>query len=215
MRKGDLYIWYHAKMRSENSEIHCPDEDEVRKYLKIWDDDENYRKPAEALQKLFAEYLPANKHISDILIKTYALNDAYRTNLRGRQIVTVAKHIKTRNIDVDLLAGKSAVVDEIRTGHGVTTKKDTEINFYVFATKYCSFHNSDKYPIFDSNVETALIHFKRHCGFEFNGDLRKYEDFVCVIENFKKNFGLDFTFRDIDKYLYLVGRKLNPPKKKA
>ena len=43
-----------------------------------------------------------------------------------------------------------------------------------------------------------------------NADLRVYEKFVGIIQKFQETFDLqDFPFRDIDKYLYLVGRELN------
>lgn len=207
-------------MHSENLRIPCPTESEVRKYIKIWDNDENYRKPAEALQKLFTEYLPTNKHIEDILIKTHALNDAYGTNVFWP--VAVAENILAMKIDDDLSEGEISVIEKIAKKNGKEkfefqgkNGKKIKREFYSFATKYASFHQPEIYPLFDSNVKTALIYFKKHCGFEFNGDLRKYENFVCIIENFKKNFSLNFSFRDIDKYLYRVGRELNPPKKKS
>ena len=195
---------------SKNLKIPCPQKSEVNKYLAIWNGVENLHKPEEALRKLFEGCHANNKDKKDVLIKVYALNNAYGVYMLSQ--VRMAKHIANQNIDENLRVGDLAIVDKIRTGHGVLTKKGTEINFYSFATKYCSFHNSDKYPLFDSNVERALRYFKRHCPeFTFNNtELRIYEAFIGIIRKLQETFDLQgFSLRDIDKYLYLVGRELN------
>lgn len=207
---------------SESLEIPCPTKSEVKKYLKIWDGDKSYHKPAEALQKLFTECLATNKHIEDILIKTHALNDAYRAGIFWP--VDVAENILDMNIDSGLCKGDKSVVEKIAKKNGKEKFKFKSKNgkiikreFYSFATKYAGFHQPNKYPIFDSNVERALTYFKNSCQAKFtfdNEDLTKYNKFVDIVENFKEVFGLNSSFRDIDKYLYLVGRELNPPKKK-
>ena len=193
----------------ESVKIPCPTKSEVSKYLNIWNNTENLYKPERALEKLFKDYRTNNEN--NILIKIYALNDAYSVNIRWQ--VTIAKYIANQKIDADLHTGDLRVVDKIRTGHGVRRKgTDTEINFYSFATKYCGFHNPDKYPLFDSNVKRALRYFKKHNPeFTFNNtDLRVYKAFVDIIQRFQKVFAIQvFSFRDIDKYLYLVGRELN------
>jgi len=188
----------------------------IKIYLKIWDSNENYRKPAEALQKLFTECLPMNKDIEDILIKIHALNDAYGAGIFWP--VDVAKNILDMGIDSDLSKGDIGVIEKIakKDGKGKfefqgKNGKIIKRKFYSFATKYASFHQPDKYPIFDSNVKTALIYFKKNCEkFAFDDeDLTKYNKFVGIIKNFKEVFCSISSFRDIDKYLYLVGRELN------
>jgi len=200
--------------------IPCPTNSEIDKYLDIWNGDEKFYKPEKALIKLFNGCHANNKDKDDVLIKVYALNDSYDTFVLNQ--VRMAQHIANQNIDENLRADNLglAIVDKIRKGHSIRNRYGTEINFYSFATKYCSFHKPDKYPLFDSNVERALKYFKkRHCSklFTFNNtDLRVYEAFVGIIRKFQEIFGLQrFSLRDIDKYLYLVGRELNPPKKKS
>jgi|SRR3989344_2043989 len=188
----------------------CPTKSEVEKYLDIWNDVENLHKTEEALRNLFKGCHANNKDGSDVLVKVYALNNAFNVFMLSQ--VRMAKHITNENIDDGLRLGDLAIIDKIRSGHGIRNRHGTEINFYSFATKYCSFHKPDKYPLFDSNVRRALIYFKQNCeNFTFNNaDLRVYEKFVGIIQKFQETFDLqDFPFRDIDKYLYLVGRELN------
>jgi hypothetical protein len=40
-----------------------------------------------------------------------------------------------------------------------------EINFYSFATKYCSHHKPEMYPIYDSYVDKMLGYFKKRTIF--------------------------------------------------
>jgi hypothetical protein len=194
----------------KNLKIPCPTKSEMKKYLAVWDKVENFYKPKKAMTKLFNHYR-TNMDIDDILIKIYTLNAAYSASIFWP--IDVAKNILDMKIDNDLRAGDLAVVDKIRTGHGVRNRQGAEINFYSFATKYCSFHNPDKYPLFDSNVKRALIYFKEHCTEQFtfnNTDLGVYKAFVDIIRKFQETFYLqDSALRDIDKYLYLIGRELN------
>ena len=201
---------------SKNLKIPCPTKLEVNKYLAIWNGAENLHKTEEALKKLFDGCNTNNKDTDDVLIKVYALNNAFGVFMLSQ--VRMAKHITNQNIDENLRAGDLAVVDKIRKGHSIRNRYGTEINFYSFATKYCSFHQPKKYPLFDSNVKTALIYFKKNCEkFAFGDeDLTKYNKFVGIIREFQKVFDIqDYSFRDIDKYLYLVGKKIKEKRDEA
>lgn len=74
--------------------------EEVNKYLRLWDTLENYVLQEEALDKLFFQTYPFNEEISEILIKSAALNDFYSTNIFS--IFPVAKHIHNLKIDTRL-----------------------------------------------------------------------------------------------------------------
>lgn len=67
----------------------------------------------------------------------------------------VAKVIKDAAIDPLLESGDPKVVGKITK---VTYTGKTRWN-YSFATKYCSWHRADRYPIFDSRVDflSALL----------------------------------------------------------
>ena len=88
-------------------------------------------------------------------------------------------------------------------------------NFYSFASKYCSHHRPEHFPIYDSYVDKMLMHFSRVSGSAsfHKADLKQYERFVQIIGEFQRHFGLqEFSLREIDIYLWLAGKKSFPPK---
>ena len=62
-------------------DIRKPTNEEVKKYLKQWEDLKNYVNQENSLNKLFFDLIPENKQIEDILIKCSTLNDFYSTNI--------------------------------------------------------------------------------------------------------------------------------------
>lgn len=84
------------------------------------------------------------------------------------------------------------------------------MNFYSFATKYCSHHFPNDYPIYDSFVEKMLMYFRdkdKFAKFKKN-DLKNYEKYPDVLREFKKFYNLEnFTLKEIDRYLWQVGKQ--------
>ena len=189
--------------------IPTPNKKEVDKYLKKWDSLENYVLQENALDKLFFETYPENKDINDILIKTSSLNDFYSTNIFS--IFPVAKHIQKLNIDKRLKSFDESLVNDIAN----ITINGKSINFYSFATKYCSHHFPRNYPIYDSFVEKVLMYFqKRDKFYDFKkDDLKNYSCFKNILIQFKKYYGIDeFNLKDIDRYLWQIGKEYFPKK---
>ena len=85
--------------------------EEVQKYLRRWDELENYSLQENALDKLFFQTYPNNTDIDDVLIKVSSLNDFYSPNIFSP--FKVAKHIISLNIDDRLAAGDVTLVNEI------------------------------------------------------------------------------------------------------
>ena len=141
----------------------------VNSYLSRWKTLENYKLQEQSLNLLFNSYCPNNNQLEQILLKVSALNDFYSTNIFDTY--TVAKHILKCNIDKDLSAGNKALVNKIAP---VTINGKTR-NFYSFASKYCSHHNSKSYPIYDYYVDKMLMHFKKKDQFDtfINEDLKE------------------------------------------
>jgi hypothetical protein len=87
----------------------------------------------------------------------------------------------------------------------VQVSDDKCVNFYSFATKYCSRHKPTEYPIFDSFVEKLLKYFRdadKKIIFQ-NDDLKDYQKYKCILLDFQKKYGLeDFNLKQIDKYLW-------------
>ena len=192
-------------------EIPTPCKNEVIKYLKLWDSLENYVLQESSLDKLFFETYPENTDINDILIKASSLNDFYSTNIFS--IFPVAKHILELNIDERLKNGDESLVNDIAT----IIINDKEKHFYSFATKYCSHHFPDVFPIYDSFVEKVLLFFnKKDKFYKFKKeDLKNYKKFKEILIAFKIFYGIDeYNLKDIDRYLWQLGKEYFPKKYK-
>ena len=181
---------------------------EIEKYLTLWDSLENYRLQESSLKKLFTKTYPLNDDLDEVLIKVCALNDFYSTSIYYP--VQVAKHIVSLQLDKKLIIKDPKVVNEIAS---VQVKKDKLINYYSFATKYCSHHHPTLYPIYDSYVDKLLMHFKKEDNFfEFKkADLKIYENFKNILEKFRIFYDLeDYDLKQIDKYLWQAGKEYFP-----
>lgn len=189
-----------------------PTVNEVQKYLNRWDGLENYRLQESSLEKLFLRTYPRNDDIDNVLIKVCALNEFYSTNIYDP--FTVAKHILELKIDGALDAGDPELVESIAR----TTMKNGKVkNFYSFASKYCSHHRPQVFPIYDSFVEKMLLHWKKVDHFSIFGksDLKSYGRFKEILSEFRKFYNLgSFDLKQIDKYLWQAGKEAFPKKYK-
>jgi len=182
-----------------------PSAEQVEFYLARWDDLEDYSLQEEALDKLFYELCPNNTNISDVLLKTAALNDFYSTNIF--KVYPLAKHIVALDIDDRLKAGDVNLVGDIQRVSGINRK------FYSFATKYCSHHNPLDYPIYDSYVDKVLRYYCIRDGFTaFSAaELKNYERFKNILIDFRSFYGLGkYSLKEIDKYIWQLGKEYLP-----
>lgn len=205
---ADIQPYSHARQKNKRIDIPRPSPNEVRHYLKKWDTLENYTAQESALNKLFREIVPKNSYLEDILIKVTTLNTFYSTNIKS--VFTIARHIFNLNIDERLKSGDETLVDEIAN---VTMSNGKVRNEYSFATKYCSHHNDDAYPIYDSFVDKLLCYFRDVDGFsEFQKDeLRKFSIFKRIILELRDFYSLEaFTLKQIDQYLWQLGKEKFP-----
>ena len=189
-----------------------PTTEQVQYYLDRWDSLENYVLQENSLRKLFTKLCPRNKEMDDILIKVCALNDFYSTNIFSP--FKVAKHIVTLDIDQRLKNNDLSLINDIAVVDMGNTKT---INFYSFATKYCSHHYPESYPIYDSFVEKILLHFKKSDKFaKFKTkELKHYPSFHDILLQFMAFYGLNgFSLKQIDKYLWQIGKEYFPKKYK-
>lgn len=172
-------------------------------YLQRWESLENYRLQEQSLALLFKEFCPSNSVLEQVLLKVSALNDFYSTNIFDT--FSVAKHIRELIIESRLKAGDLSLVNEM----ALVTIRDKKRNFYSFASKYCSHHFPDSYPIYDSYVEKMLLHYARTDRFSSfrKDDLKQYESFVRIIREFQTYYRLhQFSLRQIDIFLWLAGK---------
>lgn len=190
--------------------IPTPSEKELLKYLKLWDSLENYVSQESSLRKLFTKTYRKNDNLDEVLIKVCSLNDFYSTNIFSPFIV--AKHIIKSDIDKKLDKGDLEIVNKIAN---IAVNKNRKINFYSFASKYCSHHKPTFYPIYDSFVEKMLMHFKKKDKFtKFKkSELKEYPRFKTILTEFQSFYGLNgFNLKQIDQYLWLAGKKYFPKK---
>ncbi|MFA5232525.1 MAG: hypothetical protein WC410_02570 [Candidatus Paceibacterota bacterium] len=180
----------------------------VKDYLKKWDNLENYVLQENALNLLFKETYPKNIKLENILIKVCCLNQFYSTNIYSPFIV--AKHILKLNIDNNLATGDLDVVNKIAK---IEMSKGKTRNFYSFASKYCSHHWPERYPIYDSFVDKMLMHFQKQDKFyKFKKeDLHDYKKFSNILQQFKEFYKIyNYSIKDIDRYLWQAGKEYFP-----
>lgn len=194
-------------MRTASSQLPQPTRELIHRYLEKWETLENYRLQETSLDLLFRKLFPDNRVIEHVLLKVTALNAFYSTNIYDT--FTTAKHILTQDVDSRLKRNDLSLVHDIAK----VTIKERRRNFYSFASKYCSHHSPDRYPIYDSFVEKMLLRYGKKDRFEKfkQEDLKRYERFVGVIESFRKHFGLEtFSLKQIDIFLWLAGKEHFP-----
>ena len=180
-----------------------PSIEDANWFINYWNELPNYSNQERALDKLFLQLCPKNKSIEDILIKCSALNDFYSTNIFD--IHTLAQHILGLNIDERLRDGDLSLVRDIAN---VEVNGKT-LNFYSFATKYCSHHQPEVYAIYDRYVEKVLLSLnKREVFGNFQkNQLKDYDIYMRAIRDFQQYFGLTkLSIKQLDQYLWQLGK---------
>ena len=189
-------------------QIPRPSCEEVDKYLHKWNTNAELFQPEIVLKKLFTETCPRNNSINDIILKIAALNTVYNTYIYS--VYPVARHILSLDIDNRLAKGDETLVDELMQVLYTNGKK---INHYSFATKYCSFHNPNAFPIYDSYVDRILRYYREHEEFSVfkNNDLKIYPKFKQILFDFQHYFGLEkYNAKELDQYLWQFSKEFFP-----
>lgn len=188
-----------------------PSNELVAKYIAQFDCDIRYKTADHAILKLFKAF-PSNDDLGNVLLKISVLNDMYSTNILGT--FKMAEHVYALKLDNELKKGLPEVVHKIAKGHGIKNRKtNKELNFYSFATKYCSWHNLEEYAIYDSFVEKVLMAYKKQDNFSnFKKDeLKDFRKFKEVIYQFSGFYGLtNHSLKNIDKFLWYFGKEKFP-----
>ena len=174
--------------------------------------DEKFRVFEDALKGLLEHY-PNNIKTTDVLLKVITINDLYSTQipLHSDRIPTVwevVDHIVDLKIDSALDLGSPDLVYNIAR----IEIHDKKVHFnYSFATKYCSWHRQDLFPIYDSRVDEYLWYSQDHGWIDpfKREELKIYKRLKETITEFQDKCGLgEFNFKQIDKFLYYEGGKL-------
>lgn len=197
------------KRKPSNINIPKPCCENVDYYLKRWDKLPNYTMQESALKKLFFDVYPTNNDIDNVLIKVSSLNDFYSTHIYSP--FTMAEHIIDLKIDERLSTCDESLVNDI----AYVKLENKSINFYSFATKYCSHHKPLFYPIYDSYVDLILRHFRDVDGFSIfkNDELKNYPTFKKVLLDLQVFYKIEsYNLKDIDRYLWQLGKDMFPRK---
>ena len=185
--------------------LNTPSEGLVREHCEVFDRDKWTSLTEKSAAQLFSLY-PLNICLSDVLIKVAVLNALYSTRILA--IESVARHIfNTPNLDARLAGGDVGVVNEI----ALVELESGPRNNISFASKYCSWHKPDIYPIYDLNVDEYLwVCQKRDQFSSFKRyELRDYPRFFKVMGEFRSFYKLgSFSFKEIDKFLWTEGGEL-------
>lgn len=187
---------------------YVPCETELKKYNDKWwhyEELSRYVYQESALNWLFIKNAATrtNTDINFVLIKCSVLNDFYSTHIEDLNPVAQTI-VSIPGIDQRLGRGDDTLIDEI-------AKAGNRYN-YSFATKYCSHHYPDKYPIFDRYVKLMLLAIRKKFPQIMPSpleSLRDYTTFHRVIDSFRFYFGLQqYSYKEIDRYLWLHGKEL-------
>lgn len=192
-----------------NLDIPKPTTEEVTKWLNKWNNTEDIAIPENTLNHLFNGEHKKNDSLENVLVKCTVLNHFYSTNIF--KMYPVAKHILSLNIDNRLTDGDPTLVEEIAK----VTIGGKEKNFYSFASKYCSRHNPESFPIYDSYVVKVLKYYRDVDKFSkfTEADLKSYERFKKVLIEFKEQYHLNqFNLKELDMFLWQFGKKYFPNK---
>lgn len=176
----------------------------VRQYIRKFDEGRDGLVD-KALLELFRAF-PANVRLEHILFKVLGLNSLYSTGIIA--VRPIAKHILNLDIDARLAQGAPELVNEIAR----TPVDDGKIRRnYSFATKYCSWHMPEAYPIFDSVVGKLISEYQRmdrFADYVWQRELTDYGTFRRAVEAFRDRYGLaEFSFKELDKFLWLYGKE--------
>lgn len=176
----------------------------------------------------------SNTNLEIVLTKVVVLNEFYSTHLNSNvpkhinedstyhmDVVSMAKHILSKS-DFDRLCNSSdeserqEAVEYIRRGSSAYRKKYHK-EAYSFATKYCSWHNPNLFPIVDSYSKGMLYYLNKQFGFYTKKhskpltqeSLKQYsvfcEAYKALLESLR-DCGKELDSRKLDKFLWYYGK---------
>ena len=160
------------------------------------------------------DLFPYNKEYSQVVAKVAELNALYSAGIPQKDISSVGKHIMSiDNLDELFRKGEMKAVDRIgQTENGIN-------NAYVFASKYCSFHNPTEYLMFDSYGWYAMYRIAKENGLrvqlskEIRSDYTGYKKYKDCVDEFLKKLEVSYDYKNIDKFLWLYGKELRGKEK--
>lgn len=182
----------------------------VSNYIAKWNADPILVGNNKALDKLFAQVYPTNTAVEEVLVKVITLNCLFSTRVLDKDIQTVtACIVGIANMDARLKAGDISLVKELCRAFGQSKLKE----YQSFASKYCAFHNPDAFPPYDRFVRFVL---QQYCRQKVLKNIKitsldDYNVYVYAIDQLKKQYGLNPNYRELDHWLWLMGKGVTLP----
>jgi len=166
------------------------------------------------LYSVFSEYRK-NVNLNNVGFKIVILDKLYNCNLK-MDINKIAEHIINKKIDMKLISGDPiSLVDNIANIKIDVERKQKYSELkkiikkrvgLVFTSKYCHFHEPERFPIYDSFAKIGLGSLLEKDINEYNW---KYENFKNDIDDLLNKNRLNISYKQIDEYLWLYGKWIN------
>lgn len=168
-------------------------------FINNWKEEGKFFVPVEIMYKVCKQY-PRNNDIQEVLQKCAIINSFSSTNVYD--LYSMASHIVSKHIDEKLINNNLSLVNDIA---------EVEIGgklryFYSFASKYCHYHNPERFAIYDRYVAKVLCSFPNEFRVVKEEQLRDYKSFIEILNEFRSHYKLNLSFDDLDKYLWRLGR---------
>ena len=177
---------------------------------------QSYAISERAVEEIFRSY-PLNSDPSAVLLKSVVLNTLYSAGVLA--IYHMAEHIHSlhEEIDAALASGGPEIVHRIE--RLPVPRRMKPVFCYSFATKYCNWHQPERYPIYDERVRRYLTTLKKHgefnsAAFQTQKSLWHYPTFLRIMTDFKEQFDLgQLSFKEIDEFIWTAAEPLMPLRK--
>lgn len=193
----------------------------VEKYIKKFEDEQSVRE--EAIRTICEQYRDATEECK-ILTKVILINQIYSTRLNNNLPAVNSEENGKGPITIDVytlshkLASISSRLIEYFSDDSAPCEAVELINSILppdkykrvtsFASKYCSWHNPEKYPIYDNISKEFLYRYlkKYKSGVTWN-KLECYESF-CKYYNVLKGeeFARKRTTKELDQFIWQYGK---------
>jgi hypothetical protein len=210
------------KRNGLSAEMQKPEYSLIYKQSNCFRNNEEYKIKDEVLNDYFRNHTE-NNDVNTVLKKVTLINSFYNTFIQNDELVLVAQHIvelnkmlksKGESLDKRIDDGDIDIVNII--AYYADSKKITH-NIYSFASKYCSFHKSDKFPLVDSYTK-GMIYFTNksdhYCEELINTSMKSLNDYRVFCEMYKAfqdKYATDkkdskLPFKTIDEYIWLYAK---------
>lgn len=121
------------------------------------------RIPEEAINDLCTIKYKSQTDINGVIAKISIINQIYSTRVKNIDTYWLAKHITNNGEKLEECIASKDLDSRITAVSIIADSKkssDERIsqmnNHYSFATKYCSFHKPEKFPIYDSYISAVV-----------------------------------------------------------